>query len=140
MINRRCVICSIIFLLMFPLCFQVVGLLRQSLTDISIFEVKNFARMYSFQILIEGILSGIFIVLMMTLYRKMKESCFAGKWIALAIVWLNHLYSVLTLHLPLPEMAYTYFWYFTSRTYMMLIIMLAFFIIVDIIKDIKQSR
>lgn len=132
MINRKGIMYGICFFVLFPICFQITASMR--LWENNMEETLAGHSSFFLWAVAIGILSALYIIMMMFMYRKLKESCTAGKWIGLVIVLFNIAASLNPVILSKFPMGLEMFYYFFSDIYFYLVIMMGVFIIVDIIK------
>lgn len=131
------IIYGTVFFIMVPFCFQIAksfDRVFQYLTQ----ELIGGNLLYMFAIF-TGLMSGVFIIVMMFLYRRLAESCAAGCWAALGIMVFNTLISFATPFINAFSICSEMFFYFYSSRYYNLIVMLLIFIIADIcLRKIKK--
>lgn len=140
MINKKGALYGIIFFILFPLCFQVGELITR--LDLYLNEELAFSSIYLLQLAI-GILAGLYIIMMMAVHKRLRIACPAGRWISLCIVIFNVVMTMLPLIWYAVEVNdividINIFCYFFNSTYCMLVIIVALFVIIDIIRKRKD--
>ena len=140
MINRKGTLYGIVFFILFPLCFQAGALITK--LDLYLNEELAFSSIYLLQLAV-GILAGLYIIMMMAVHKRLALSCTAGRWISLGIVLFNVVMTMLPLIWSILDfgdiaLGINIFYYFFNSTYCMLVIMVALFVIIDIIRKRKD--
>lgn len=140
MINRKGTLYGIVFFILFPLCFQAGELITR--LDLYLNEELAFSSIYLLKLAV-GILAGLYIIMMMTVHKRLALSCPAGRWISLGIVLFNVVMTMLPLIWSILDfgdiaLGINIFYYFFDSTYCMLVIMVALFVIIDIIRKRKD--
>ncbi|MFQ7103410.1 MAG: hypothetical protein ACLRQA_10260 [Anaerovoracaceae bacterium] len=144
--TKKGIVYSIIFFVMFPLCFQCALLVERgedSLHEI-MWDVSWASYLLGIWPLISGVLAGTYMIVMMALHRKLSASCPAGRWISLGVVVFNGLLCILPFILAVfgivdVTFEINIFFYPFSSLYCMLVVMLLLFIIVDILRNRKKT-
>lgn len=140
MINRKGTLYGIVFFILFPLCFQAGELITR--LDLYLNEELAFSSIYLLKLAV-GILAGLYVIMMMAVHKRLALSCPAGRWISLAIVLFNVVMTMLPLIWSILDfgdiaLGINIFYYFFDSTYCMLVIMVALFVIIDIIRKRKD--
>ena len=129
MITKKGVLYGILCLLMIPICYQVAVHLR--LWESNLLEnLFSLWGMYLLRIA-EGLLCGVFILVMRLINRQLVTSCKAGYWIAVFAVVINLLVGMLPAVGILPEIGNFSLYYFELPVYVFLLITLLLFIVME---------
>ena len=129
MITKKGVLYGILCLLMIPICYQVAVHLH--LWEGNLLEnLFSLWGMYLLRIA-EGLLCGVFILVMRLINRQLVTSCKAGYWIAVFAVVINLLVGMLPAVGILPEIGNFSLYYFELPVYVFLLIILLLFIVME---------
>lgn len=134
--NKKSIVYGIIFFVMFPVCFQIAKLMMIPLNQLN--EAAAGYGLFVVWAAAAGVLAGLFIMIMMTLHRKLDSFSCEGRWISLGAIILNIIIMFIDFTCD-SSILFELFGYMFNRTYFMLMIMLLLFVITDICKNRKKA-
>lgn len=121
----------IVYFIMFPLGFQVSKLLDQWLNDIN--EQISGMNIFYLWLLVSGILAALFLLVMLFLHRRLVVTYPACPWLS-SVVCVFHLILGALIGMAVPaQVLIMLFCYMFSTRYVILLVMLLTFFVVDLV-------
>ena len=131
MLRNKGWIYLIVYFIMFPLGFQGAKLLDRWLNDIN--EQISGMHIFYLWMLASGVLAALFLLVMLSLYRRLVVEYQACPWLSSAVCVFHMILGVLISIFAPAQILFVIFGYMFSTRYVVLLVMLLTFLVADLV-------